>query len=236
MIQAIKKAEELKKEKKLKEIEQADRRRIRAESRIPTNNENIIITTQEKAEQSSLEEVQCEGEQEVTREKHTPNGLDDPGNYGGSEKDSDESDTNSDSEDEEESAIPGDRETSKKRMKEESVKMDKMDKEPGLSGAGGRSQRLYGLLVEKDQRIGHEVERERPPKHQSRDKSLMDRLVEAIKSKDLKSIKRLREEMDDLENRKGTLVETKEKRKKLRKRKEGEEKKMLISSIDVKEK
>ncbi|KAH9810954.1 hypothetical protein DFH28DRAFT_932137 [Melampsora americana] len=152
MIQAIKKAEELKKEKKLKEIEQADRRRLRAESRIPTTNEGIIITTQEKVEKSSLEEVQCEGEQEVTREEHankhppdsTQNGLDDPGNYGGSEKDSDESDTNSDSEDEEESASPGDGETSKKRMKEESVKMGKMVNEPRLSGTGGKSRRLYG--------------------------------------------------------------------------------------------
>ncbi|KAH9814397.1 hypothetical protein DFH28DRAFT_928978 [Melampsora americana] len=129
----------------MKELDQAEGRRKRAESRIPTNSESLILTTQGDEPKENIEDTPKDGDLEVLlgEEKRghpleaTQADIEDPGNYAGSERDSEEDDTNSESEEERKQA-------DQLEVKEKEVRLKK-----GVSK--GESKKLYGSLVEKNQ-------------------------------------------------------------------------------------
>ncbi|KAH9807218.1 hypothetical protein DFH28DRAFT_939052 [Melampsora americana] len=151
MIQAIKKAEELKKEKAMKELEQADSRRRRAESRMPQ-----AQPEQAGVEENRLVRTNPGGDEEMKvaerEEKEDRDKLEEP------EVESSGTETSPRSSSNEEEGLDqiGGGETKEKKKK---LKKRRKGKKTGSQGLfeeneghwGVEKRRLYNSLVEKDQ-------------------------------------------------------------------------------------
>ncbi|EGG12318.1 uncharacterized protein MELLADRAFT_59139 [Melampsora larici-populina 98AG31] len=244
MLQAIKKAEEKKRADAAKALEQAERRRKRAESRIApqgcSDQTNLdppqAIATQEMEEgQRELIEGGEEGvedEEEVDELEGAPVDADDESSETKSNSGSDSSGSVLESFLYEQKLV---------RRNTLEPKLDK-GKERKISAGesseeepSNKKKKLDQSLIEKDQRIARDSLKKST--HPSSSKalqasgllgrktvnSLMDRLVEKVKSGKGKDVKRLRKELDVLQSELEDLEAKKKKRKMEEKEKEKEE-------------
>ncbi|KAH9816125.1 hypothetical protein DFH28DRAFT_1125552 [Melampsora americana] len=188
MIQAIKKAEELKKEKALKELEQA-------ESRIPH-----AQLEHAGADKNQLDQMNTGGTEEakvIELER-----KDDSDKLEGPEVESSGTDTGSRSSlsEEEQCNQTGVDETKGKKKKGKGKKIYTQEGLAGNDGELGMEKRkLYSSLVEKDQSGQNLLSNKtaKQTRHIPGTVSLTDRLVEAVEAADMDEIMRIRKEIDE---------------------------------------
>ncbi|EGG00510.1 uncharacterized protein MELLADRAFT_111740 [Melampsora larici-populina 98AG31] len=234
MIQAMKKAEEKRRADAAKALEQAEKRKKRAESRIPPqelqNQEEVRTVAAEAMVVDSgtgVEENRGDRDEEVDELDggHTPKGQD-------GEDSSDEGSSSSSDEDPDsflygqEIPIPKPSKERPDKGKARKVSSDKYSEEEGGEKVKREGVRVPGELIEKNQRfpLG-------PPKGDTQvpgpsgkpaQKSLMDRLVGPVQSGQTRDVRRLRKEIDSFELEKEEVAEQKRKRVKEEKRREKE--------------